>query len=138
MALRNPTDWMWAEAYELMAQAERLHRQFFRLSASERTQASWEPPVDMFEDDDEIVVVVALPGVSADRIEVTTEPGALRVRAERVLPAAARGAVRHLEIPYGCFERRIALPEIPLQAGTPDLTHGCLIMTLRKLGGQRP
>ena len=133
MSSRNPTDWMWAQAVELLEQAERLHRQFFRLTASERPQAVWEPPVDVFEDEREIVIVVALPGVPAERIEVTSEPGALVVRAECPLPlSGSRRAVRQLEIPYGYFERRIPLSGVPLEAGTREVAHGCLIVTLRK------
>jgi HSP20 family protein len=135
MSARNPTDWMWAQAVELLEQAERMHRQFFRLAASERTQAVWEPPVDVFEDEREIVIVIALPGVPADRIEVTSEPGALVVRAESPLPfSASRRAVRQLEIPYGYFERRISLPEVRLEAGTREVADGCLILRLRKTG----
>ena len=135
MSSRNPTDWMWAQACELIEQAERMHRQFFRLTASERTQASWEPPVDVFEDEHEIVIVVALPGVSAERVKVTSESGALVVRAESPLPfSGSRRAVRQLEIPYGYFERRIPLPEARLEAGTPELLDGCLILRLRKIG----
>jgi len=135
MSSRNPTDWMWAQAVELLEQAERMHRQFFRLTASERTQALWEPPVDVFEDEREIVIVVALPGVPADRVEVTSEPGALVVRAERPLPlSGSRRAVRQLEIPYGYFERRIPLQEVRLEAGTRELADGCLILRLRKTG----
>jgi HSP20 family molecular chaperone IbpA len=126
---------MWAQAVELLEQAERMHRQFFRLTASERTQALWEPPVDVFEDEREIVIVVALPGVPADRVEVTSEPGALVVRAERPLPlSGSRRAVRQLEIPYGYFERRIPLQEVRLEAGTRELADGCLILRLRKTG----
>ena len=135
MSSRDPTDWMWAQACDFIAQAERMHRQFFRLAASPRTQAVWEPPVDMFEDEREIVVVVALPGVSAERVEVTSEPGVLVVRAESPLPfAGSRRVVRRLEIPYGWFERRIPLPEVRLEAGTRELADGCLILRLRKTG----
>lgn len=129
----DPTDWMWAQACDLIAQAERMHGQFFRLASSARTQALWEPPIDVFEDDHEIVVVVAMPGVSADSIQLTTEPGALVVRAERPVSfAGLRYAVRQLEIPYGFFERRIPLPHAQLEAGAPELTHGCLTIRLRK------
>ena len=101
---------MWAQACDFIAQAERMHRQFFRLSSA-HAQALWEPPVDVFEDEREVVVVVAMPGVVADAVEVAAEPGALVVRAERLLPfAGTRHAVRQLEIPYGYFERRIPLP----------------------------
>ena len=135
MSSRNPTDWMWTQAVELLEQAERMHRQFFRLSASERARPTWEPPVDVFEDDDGLVIIVALPGVPADRVEVTYEPGVLVVRGERPLPfSGACSSVRSLEIPYGEFERRIPLAEARLEAGTRELLHGCLVLRLRKAG----
>jgi HSP20 family protein len=135
MSSRNPTDWMWAQAVDLLDQAERMHRQFFRLTASERKQAVWEPPIDMFEDEREIIIVVALPGVPAERVEVIVEAQSLVVRAESPLRfAGSQRAVRRLEIPYGYFERRIALPDMRLETGTPELVDGCLILRMRKLG----
>jgi HSP20 family molecular chaperone IbpA len=124
---------MWTQACELLDQAERMHRQFFRLAVSERTQAVWEPPVDVFEDEREIIVIVALPGVPAERVEVVTSPGMLVVRADSRIPfAASRRAVRRLEIPYGYFERRIQLPDVRLEAGTREFLDGCLILRLKK------
>ena len=135
MTTRNSTDWMWAQACALIDEAERMHRQFFRLAASERMQALWEPPADVFEDEREVVIVIALPGVSPDRVEITSEAGALVVRAERLLPiAGSRYTVRQLEIPYGRFERRIPLREVPLESGTRQMTDGCLVLRLRKSG----
>lgn len=136
MSRRNdPTDWMWAQACDLIDQAERMHRQFFRLAAAPRAEALWEPPADVFEDEEEVVVVVALPGVLAENVELSAEPGALIVRARRPLPLArgSRHAVRQLEIPYGSFERRIALPHPRLEAVSRELIHGCLILRLRKV-----
>jgi HSP20 family protein len=132
MTTRNPADWMWAQACDLIAQAERMHGQFFRLASSARTEALWAPPIDVFEDDREVVVVVAMPGVSAESIQVTMEPGALVVRAERPLSFAGLRAVRQLEIPYGFFERRVPLPDVRLEVGAPELDHGCLTIRLRK------
>jgi len=130
----HPAEWMWAEACDLVEQAERMHRRFFRLSASTRAPAVWEPPADVFESADEVLVVVALPGVAPENVEVAAEPGALVVRAQRPLPfAAARVSVRQLEIPYGSFERRIALPSGRLEAVSRELTRGCLILRLRRL-----
>ncbi len=135
---RDTQGWMWLEACELMEDAERLHRRFFRLSPGGRSAALWEPPVDIFEDEGEIVVVVAMPGVAADRVEVAHEADSLVVRGTRPLPiAAGRLLVRQLEIPYGAFERRIALPRGPLELGRPELTHGCLVLRLRRVAGER-
>ena len=133
MATRNDADQrMWAQACELIADAERLHRQFFRL-ALDPAPATWEPPIDVFEDEREIVVVVAMPGVAAERVQVVTEAGALVVRGTRPLPfEGARGRLRQLEIPYGAFERRIALPPGEFEVGPPELAQGCLVLRLRK------
>jgi len=128
----DPEDRMWSQAVELIAEAERLHRQFFRL-ALDSAPATWEPPIDVFEDQREIVVVVAMPGVAAERVQVVTEAGTLVVRGTRPLPfEGARGRLRQLEIPYGAFERRIALPPGNFEVGRPELVQGCLVLRLRK------
>jgi HSP20 family molecular chaperone IbpA len=138
MATRSdPNGWMWAEAFDLLEQADRLHRQFFRPTTSRRAAALWEPPVDIFEDEREIVIVVAMPGVPADRVQVVSEPGALVVRGTRPLPLSDTGhQVRQLEIPYGAFERRLPLPEGRFEAGSPELVQGCLVLRLRKRSGR--
>src|SRR6185295_7913283 len=107
------------------------HRQFFRPGVVAGARTAWEPPVDVFEDEDEVTVIVALPGVAPERVEVTLEARGLLVRAERRLPLDGRSsAIRRLEIPHGYFERRITLPPV-----SPDQVHrewvdGCLILVL--------
>ena len=126
---------MWAHAWEMLSQAERMHRQFFRLASSPRARAVWEPPADVFEDAREVVVVVAMPGVPVEAVEAIVEAGTLTVRGERPFPANASGcAVRQLELPYGYFERRIALPASALALESHELTHGCLVLRFRKHG----
>jgi len=128
----DPADWMWAEACDLVDQAERLHRRFFHLNA--RSRVAWAPPVDVFEGDSEVLIIVAMPGVTSDRVEVSHEPGALVVRGERRLPFTRQAfTVRQLEIPYGAFERRIALPTGRFEAAAPELTQGCLLVRLRRI-----
>ena len=135
MRRTDPSDWMWAQACDLIEQAERMHRRFFRLNATGRTQAAWEPPVDMFEDERELIIVAAMPGVTPERVRVLHEAGTLAIRVERPLPfAGSRVAVRQLEIPYGTFERRIPLPAGRFEVGTPELSHGCLVLRLRRIG----
>lgn len=122
------------QACDLIEEAQRMHRQFFRLAASEGTETTWLPPVDVFEDEREVAIVVALPGVAAEGVEIAAEHGALVVRAERPLPfAGTRRAVRQLEIPYGYFERRIPLPAGRFEALAHELSHGCLVVRLRKV-----
>jgi HSP20 family protein len=124
---------MWEEACDMLDEAERLHRRFFRLSAAQAGPV-WEPPADVLEDEDAFVVIIALPGVPADGIQLTLESGALVVRAERRMPCAQHaGEIHRLEIPYGYFERRILLPAGRLQAVERNVVDGCLVLRLRKL-----
>jgi HSP20 family protein len=134
MHRNDPADRMWAHACEMLDQAERLHRRFFRLATTPAAEAAWEPPVDVFEDRGDVVIVVALPGVAAENVQVAAEPGMVIVRAARAQPfAGMRQVVRHLEIPYGEFERRIALPAARFELAARELSHGCLVLRLRRI-----
>lgn len=134
MTIRRPTDWMWAQALDVLTRADRMHRDFFRVAESEPGAAQWEPPVNVFEDASDIVIVVALPGVKPDGIELIVEPDAIVVRAESSAPfAAACRHVRRLEIPYGRFERRITLPPERLEIVAHDVVDGCLVLRLARL-----
>jgi HSP20 family molecular chaperone IbpA len=131
MTRRNPSAWMWGEAVDLLEQAERLQRQFFRLGDAQRP--SWEPPADVYGDQREILVEVALPGVPAERIEITCAPGELIVRGDRRLPRRlANAPIQRLEIPHGRFERRLALPAGRWELVGQELTNGCLQLLLAR------
>jgi len=69
MAFAELERWMWADACDLLARAERLHRQFFTPLSVEGA-AGWSPPIDLYETDTELVVLVALPGVDPADIEI--------------------------------------------------------------------
>jgi HSP20 family molecular chaperone IbpA len=123
---------MWGDTVDLLEQADRLQRQFFRLAGGAE-QARWEPPVDVFADGDEILVEVALPGVPSERIELVCAPGELVVRGERRLPRRlASAAIQRLEIPHGRFERRLALPPGRWALVGQELTNGCLQLLLAR------
>ena len=133
MAIRNPPSWMWAEACEMMERAQRLQRQFFRFGRAVAAEPLWEPPVDILAYDSEVHVSVALPGVSAENIDVRTDSGLLIVGATRPLPVSSRAtAVHSLEIPYGRFERRIELPEGRYQLLEQAYVNGCLLLRLEQ------
>lgn len=131
---RDVRNWMWAEALELLDQAERMQRAAFQPGPSRPHTACWEPPVDLFETEHELWIQVALPGVSADKLQVAIEGSTLRVTGERPLPVPPGvGTIHRLELPYGCFERRIGLPPGHYELGRRELALGCLTLTLRKL-----
>lgn len=124
--------WMWGQALELLESAERLQRQFFQPGSGRG--GCWEPPVDVYQSGDELWILVAVPGVAHEAVEVLIEETVLIVRGERPLPRPAQGAVIHrLEIPHGHFERRIGLPPGHYQLLQRTFDSGCLVLGLRPL-----
>jgi HSP20 family molecular chaperone IbpA len=117
-----------------LARAERLQREMFKIATTTAPQPTWEPPVDVFETDDLLVVIAALPGVSEQALSLAIDSGCLVIKGERGLPAVLRTAKIHrLELPQGRFERRVALPAGRYDNIRREARDGCLIVTLRKL-----
>jgi len=65
--------WMWSEAVEMLARAERLHRQLFEPVRRGAAIPVWEPPADLIETEDEVVAILALPGVDPNDIVAVIE-----------------------------------------------------------------
>ena len=134
MPTRDPTAWMWSEAVHMLEQAERMHRQFFRPGSPRGARTVWEPPVNVFEDDGGFIIMVALPGVPPEGVEVLLDSSSIVVRANCDVPFGASAQhIRRLESPYGYFERRIQLPAMAFEVVRKELQNGCLILNLRKV-----
>lgn len=126
---RNAADRMWADALATVARADRLHRDFFRPAS-----AGWEPPVDLLETADELILVAALPGVRVADVDLVIGGGELAVIGTRRLPTVPGPArIHRMELPHGRFERRVALPPGAYELARRDLVDGCLTVVLRKL-----
>ena len=112
----------------MLERAERLHRQFFT-----HAESAWEPPVDILETADGLVVQVALPGVDADSITVGLDPAGIALSASRPFPCCETTShVHRIEIPYGRFERRVGLPLADLELAGKSLEDGVLTLVFRK------
>ena len=132
MPTRDPLNWMLSEAIDQLTRAERLHRQFFSLHSTDTREARWEPPIDVLETDDELLILVALPGVDLDQVDVVIEDGVLIISGQRTLPAELRNArIHRLELPQGRFERRLALPPGRF-AVSRFAINGCVALRLEK------
>jgi HSP20 family protein len=122
---------MWSQAFRAMERAERLHRQFFHRAHS---TPCWEAPCDIFETDEALTIVIALPGVEVEHVQVTLSAGVLIVSGERPLPRELSNArIHRLELPHGHFQRRIELPPARFEMSGRHLANGCLMLRLQKL-----
>lgn len=120
---------MWIDALAVVARAERLQREFFHPASP-----GWEPPVDLLETTDGLILIVALPGVVAGDVDLVLGGGEIAIIGVRRLPAVhAPARIHRMELPHGRFERRVALPRGAYELVRRDLADGCLTVILRKL-----
>ena len=134
MADRDPSDWMWGDALDVLARAERLHRQLFQPTSGPSRQVSWEPPVDVLETPSHVLIIAALPGVSEGAIQLSIDGAFLVIAGERTVPVELRTAIIHrLELPQGRFERRVGLPQGRYDQIHRQTLNGCLVVSLHKV-----
>jgi len=120
----------------MLDRAERLQHQFFV-----QVSPAWEPPVDVLEAGNAILVHVALPGVQPESITLAFDAGGFTVSAARAFPLreGEHAHIHRVEIPYGRFERRIDLPlddpYSPLELAGKSLADGVLTLMFQRKEG---
>jgi HSP20 family protein len=71
----------------------------------------WEPAIDVYETDNDLVVVVELAGVKEEDIEIVVDRNTFVIRGERkVSPSSGHHIYHQMEVASGPFERSIVLP----------------------------
>src|ERR1700686_1207928 len=72
---------------------------------------AWNPSVDIFENDNEVVIKAELPGMDAKDIEVKLENNVLMLKGERRFEKETKEENYHrVEREYGVFSRSFSLP----------------------------
>lgn len=75
--------------------------------------SDWSPAVDIFEDENEVVVHAELPGVDAKNVELHVENNVLTISGERHLEHEDKKDHYHrVERAYGSFARSFSLPRL--------------------------
>jgi len=101
---------------------------------------AWGPSLDLYEDKDNLVVRVELPGMKKADIDVSLHDGTLTVSGERTLESPVKDTQTHRqERFYGRFQRAIALPvSIAQEQVKASYTDGILTVTLPKAEEAKP
>ena len=101
----------WDPFRELNTLDERMGRFFGKDWNAPLSTTAWNPSVDIFENDNEVVIKAELPGMAAKDIEVRLENNVLVLKGERRFEKEAKEENYHrIEREYGSFSRSFALP----------------------------
>jgi HSP20 family protein len=95
---------------------------------------AWNPSVDIFENDNEIVVKAELPGMNVKDIDVKLENNVIMLKGERRFEKEAKEENYHrIEREYGTFSRAFSLPvAVNPDKVTAEYKNGVLKVVLPK------
>jgi len=101
------------------------------------TQAHiWHPPTDVFETQNEMVVLTEIAGIDSKKLTILFKEGVLTIKGERHTPKIENGiACRNKEIVSGKFERNIHVPyPVDKESVKASYQDGILEVRLSRLG----
>ena len=132
----------WEPMREMMTLREAMDRLFddaFTRPIS-MSAVSGVPAIDLYQNDDEVVVKASLPGLKADDVQITVTAGVLTLRGEFKQDEEKKEATYHIhEHRYGSFERSITLPvDVETDKAKADFKDGILTITLPKAEAVKP
>ncbi len=112
---------------------EIVNRFFSTLPEDARTSWSWRPSVEIFRDDDDLVVRADLPGVDPEKdIDLSIEGNVLHLKGHRSFDREVSDEHRYMvERAYGEFHRDLVLPDgIDADAMEATYQDGVLTVTI--------
>ncbi len=129
------------DARRIQEEMDLLFDHFCRIRHSPVLTAKrlWRPPTDVFETEEQVVVLAEIAGMKHKDVNVTFSNDVLVIRGERKERALAHKTFyRNMEINYGTFERNIYLPEsVDPQNAKAEYRDGFLEIRLDKKKGRR-
>ena len=107
---------------------------------SEPASRPWSPAVDIFENENELVLKADLPEVDPKNVGIQLENGTLTLKGERKFEEQRNGKAYHrVERGYGSFVRAFSLPEtVDPEKVKADYKNGVLTVTLPKKEVAKP
>jgi len=103
----------WDPFKDIMSLQERINKIFDETVQQDRKSqyGDWYPPVDIFEKEDGITIIMEIPGVSEEDIDLQITDGVLTVKGEKKLPYEKNNEnFYRLERNFGKFARSFTLP----------------------------
>jgi HSP20 family protein len=77
---------------------------------AERAESAWYPGIDVYEIETGIIIVVELPGVKKENLEISLDNDYVIIEGKRYEPVYQFVKCHHRESLYGSFRRSIRLP----------------------------
>lgn len=137
----------WEPFRELLSTQDRFNQLFnqtfsqvFGREGQELGTRTWAPAVDVYEDDQNLVIKAELPGVDPKDVEVRVENHTLFLKGERKFEKETNeGNYHRVERSYGSFSRSFSLPSsVNTEGAQAEYKDGVLTLKLAKREEAKP
>jgi HSP20 family protein len=137
----------WEPFRELLSTQDRFNQLFnqtfsqvFGPEGQELGSRAWAPAVDIYENDQNLVIKAELPGVDPKDVEVRVENNTLFLKGERKFEKESdEGNYHRVERSYGSFSRSFTLPSsVNTENAQAEYKDGVLTLTLAKREEAKP
>jgi HSP20 family protein len=115
---------------------DELFDQFFGPDTSESV---WQPLVDLYVTEDNVHLLAEVPGVKHEDIHITVGARLVLITGVKRVPEGARrgASFYESEIPYGRFDKRVALPVVVRpESFKAELVNGVIFLEIARSGGR--
>lgn len=118
----------------LQDEMTRLFAGIAPLPSEDSVFGAWQPKVDIFEDEDALVLEADMPGVKREDLELTIENNVISLSGERKMEERKESENYHrVERSYGSFTRSFTLPRtVDTEKVKAEFKDGVLTVSLPK------
>ncbi len=136
----------WDPFRDLVSLRDRMNRLFedavstARSGEKDMISSAWAPSVDIYEDENQLVLTAEVPGIAEKDIEIKVEDNTLSIMGERRLEKETKEENYHrIERSYGSFVRSFTLPNyVDVENIRAEHENGVLKVTMPKRAELKP
>ncbi len=119
---------------------DKLFEEFFTRRPRGQVLMTWQPAVEVFETDNDVVVRAELPGIDPKHVDIAVTNDTLTIKGEARAEQEDKGRNYYRrELHYGSFTRALALPDgVNGAQATASYKNGILEIRVRKSERAKP
>jgi HSP20 family protein len=97
------------------------------------------PPINIFQQNDDFVAIVELPGVDKDDLEIEVKENAIRISGDKTIKYEDGASIHRRERVWGAFDRTLSVPiQINPDAVKAEYRDGVLALFIPRAESDKP
>ncbi len=97
------------------------------------------PPINVFQQGDDLVAIIELQGVDKNNIEIQAKSNTIRISGQKLINYGEQVSVHRRERVFGFFDRTLSLPiQVNTEGMRADYQNGILALFIPRAESEKP